>query len=277
MNKRWLKVGTEIQRRLRMKRLVDGLRNGLGALTGACRDLLFPPRCSFCGADLVDCRHDRLLCVGCVAEFGPVGWDGCNRCGGDIPDGRDGSDRCESCRHAALSFDSVIPLGGYHARLREAVLRMKRPQHDALSLAIGRLLVDRRRERLAAVGADMIVPIPMFWGRRLRRGQNCPELLASCLAKSLGAPVQAAILARRRNTAPQAGLAPQRRFENVQGAFRVRRPDAVKGARVLLVDDVLTTGATCSEAAKMLKQAGAAMVAVAVVARAQGHLFPPRK
>ena len=63
-------------------------------------------------------------------------------------------------------------------------------------------------------------------------------------------------------------LSPIRRFENVQGAFRVRRPGAVQGARVLLVDDVLTTGATCSEAAKMLKEAGAAMVAVAVVARA---------
>lgn len=79
------------------------------------------------------------------------------------------------------------------------------------------------------------------------------------------------ILIRQRNTLPQARLPPSRRFANVRGAFRIRRPDAVRGARVLLVDDVLTTGATCSEAAKMLKQAGAASVAVAVVARAQGR------
>ncbi len=84
--------------------------------------------------------------------------------------------------------------------------------------------------------------------------------------------MRTAILVRRRNTLPQAGLAPLRRFENVRGAFRVRRPNAVKDARVLLVDDVLTTGATCSEAADVLKQAGAAMVAVAVVARAEGGL-----
>jgi predicted amidophosphoribosyltransferase len=70
------------------------------------------------------------------------------------------------------------------------------------------------------------------------------------------------------NTFPQAGLPLSQRFRNVEGAFRVRRPEAVKGARVLLVDDVLTTGATCSEAAKVLKEAGAAAVAVAVVARA---------
>ena len=80
------------------------------------------------------------------------------------------------------------------------------------------------------------------------------------------------ILVRRRNTLPQASLAPSRRFENVRGAFRVRRPETVKGARVLLVDDVLTTGATCSEAANVLKQAGVAMVAVAVIARAEGGL-----
>ena len=154
---------------------------------------------------------------------------------------------------------------------------MKRPAHDALSVAIGRLLAQRRGECLVGVQADLVVPIPMYWGRRLGRGKNSPEALANCLAKSLKVPMRAAILVRRRNTLPQASLTPSRRFQNVRGAFQVRRPDAVTGARVLLVDDVLTTGATCSEAAKMLKQAGAAMVAVAVVARAQGYLPPRRK
>jgi ComF family protein len=162
-------------------------------------------------------------------------------------------------------------LGAYDAELRDAVLRMKRPAHDALSLTVGRLLAVRRGEQLAAIGADLIVPVPMFWRRRLKRGKNNPDLLAGCLAKSLGVPLRRGVLVRRRNTEPQAGLPPSRRFQNMPGAFRVRRPGAVKGARVLLVDDVLTTGATCSEAAKMLKKAGAAMVAVAVVARAQGR------
>jgi len=148
---------------------------------------------------------------------------------------------------------------------------MKRPAHDRLSLAIGRLLAGRRGEQLAGIRADVIVPVPMFWWRRFRRGKNNADVLAHCLAKSLGVPMRRRVLVRRRNTQPQAGLPPSRRFLNVQGAFRVRRPRAVENARVLLVDDVLTTGATCSEAAKMLKQAGAAMVAVAVAARAQGR------
>ncbi len=80
------------------------------------------------------------------------------------------------------------------------------------------------------------------------------------------------VLVRHKRTKTQAELAPSLRFANVRGAFRVRRPDAVRGARVLLVDDVLTTGATCSEAARTLKRAGAAWVAVAVVARTQGNV-----
>jgi ComF family protein len=177
---------------------------------------------------------------------------------------------CPRCRKLPLRFDTVVTLGSYHAGLRDMVLRMKRPTHNGLSMAMGRLLADRRRDRLVELQADMVIPIPMYWPRRLRRGANNPEVLASCLARSLGIPVGRRILVRHRHTLPQADLPPSRRFKNVQGAFRVRRADAVKDARVLLVDDVLTTGATCSEAAKMLKKAGAAWVGVAVVARAQG-------
>jgi ComF family protein len=179
-------------------------------------------------------------------------------------------DRCPRCKKLALRFDTVVPLGSYHAGLRDIILRMKRPTHNALSVAMGRLLADRRRERLVELESDIVVPVPMFWARRFKRGTNNTEVLADCLARSLGIPARRRVLIRHRHTLPQADLSPTRRFENVRGAFRVRRPDVVKDARVLLVDDVLTTGATCSEAAKVLKQAGAAWVAVAVVARAQG-------
>jgi ComF family protein len=264
------------------------IRNAVGDLVAACCEMLYPPHCVFCSADLSDSDRVWLLCGNCLAKLGPVVWHGCRRCGsevvtgpGDCPDFHasgngtvavDAPDRCESCRNTALWFDSVVPLGNYDAGLRDVVLRMKHISHDALTTATGRLLAERRQEHLAEARADVIVPIPMHWGRRLRRGKNSPDTLARCLARSLGTPVQASILVRRRNTLPQASLTPSRRFENVRGAFRVRRPAAVQGARILLVDDVLTTGATCSEAAKMLKKAGATTVAVAVVARARGHL-----
>jgi ComF family protein len=252
--------------------MMDWLRHvgkGLGDVKRSWCDLLFPPRCVYCGEDLADPRQEWHLCASCFTKVVPATWHGCNRCGSEIAGDDPAPDGCQSCRQAKLCFDSVIPLGGYHSGLRAAVLRMKHPSHDALSVAMGRMLAERQRERLTEFRADMIVPVPMYWGRRLGRGKNSPELLASCLAKTLGAPVRTTILVRRRNTLPQTGLPPSQRFENVRGAFRVRRPDAVKDARVLLVDDVLTTGATCSEAADTLKQAGAAAVAVAVVARAE--------
>jgi ComF family protein len=145
---------------------------------------------------------------------------------------------------------------------------MKHGAGEPLSAAMGDLLVAKRRGMLAAVEADVVVHIPMYWGRRLVRGTNSPEILARRLARRLGIPWESRLLVRRRNTLVQPDLPPRERFRNIQGAFRVDKGYDLGGARVLLVDDVLTTGATCSEAAKWLKQAGAAHVAVAVLARA---------
>ncbi|MBN1394690.1 MAG: ComF family protein [Pirellulales bacterium] len=247
--------------------LLRDLQNGVRALRRAGFDLLFPPRCAFCHVELIDPPPDFDLCPDCEIRFGPEEWIGCPRCG--APRNADYSiDDCPSCQNLQLWFDSVVALGNYHAELRDAVLKMKRPWHDPLSVAMGWLLWKRRRAELARVQADAIVPVPMYWRRRLKRGKNHSETLARCLAKSLGVPVCWNVLTRRRNTQLHSGLSRAQRFRNVRGAFQVKRPERVRDMRILLVDDVLTTGATCSEAAKTLKRAGAATVAVAVVARA---------
>jgi ComF family protein len=246
------------------------LRRRISRLAAVGGALLFPRRCTYCDAELADQDGDGLLCVECLTRLGPTTWHGCRRCGGEVLECSFLPSRCMLCRDTPLSFDAAVTLGSYHAGLRDVVLRMKRPSHDALTAAMGRLLVRRRGEQLAEHQADVAIPIPMFWARRLVRGINNPDVLARCLGKSLRIPVRRDLLVRHRNTLPQADLPPSRRFQNVRDAFRVRRADALRDARVLLVDDVLTTGATCSEAARMLKQAGAASVVVAVIARAQG-------
>jgi ComF family protein len=233
-------------------------------------DLALPPRCLHCDDDLTP-ASDISLCLKCVQLIAPELPDCCRRCGAILPEGVAASESCPSCHGFPLRFDAVYPLGRYEGALRDVVLKTKRLSSEALSLTVGRLLAARLRDRIVQFNPQEIVPIPMHWARRLIRGVNSPELLAECLGRNLRIPVLRT-LARRRYTSPQKDLLPRERFRNVRGAFRLRfgHRRRLQGARVLLVDDILTTGATCSEAAKLLKQAGAAAVAVAVVARAEG-------
>ena len=253
-----------------MAPLVDRLRDGVARRMSDGLKLLFPPRCTCCDVELPGDRSDRLLlCANCRVLLGPELWPGCPRCGAiDSADGGPPG-RCRLCRPVALQFAATIPLGVYDDLLRSTVLRMKQSAHESLSAAIGRLLAIRRGERLADVRADLIVPVPMHWTRRLGRGTNSPEILARGLGQSLRIAVGRRVLVRQRNTLLQTDLSPKERFQNVRGAFRVRAGYRLQGLRVLLIDDILTTGATCSEAAGMLKGAGVTMVAAVVAARAQ--------
>jgi ComF family protein len=237
----------------------------------ACLGLLFPPRCACCDAELDSDDGRPLLCADCCRQFGPEVFSGCRRCGASIAEGSTTGADCPHCRGVRLHFDGVIPLGAYQGKLREAVLRMKRLSHEPLSVAVGKFLAARRAVDLTQFKPDVIVPIPMHWRRRLGRGINNPEILAECLARHLRVSVARRTLVRCRHTQPQKDLLPKERFRNVRGAFRIRRKDLRRwqGSHVLLVDDILTTGATCSEAASVLKEAGVKAVAVAVVAKAQ--------
>jgi ComF family protein len=114
-----------------------------------------------------------------------------------------------------------------------------------------------------------VIPVPLHWRRRWQRGYNQAEALARALAGACGFPCRSHWLARVRHTPAQHLLSPSARRANVQGAFHARKRPELAGATVLLVDDVLTTGTTCSEAARALRDAGVRKVIVAVVARAE--------
>jgi predicted amidophosphoribosyltransferase len=167
-----------------------------------------------------------------------------------------------------LWFDETIAAGLYAGRLRELLLRMKEAEGDPLSLAVGQLLWKQREQPLRAVGAHLVSPIPLHWRRRLAHRTNSAALLAEVLASQLRVPLVTRLLRRRRNTVRQFDLTPPQRWENVRQAFAVRGGYRLSEAHVLLVDDILTTGATCSEAARALRNAGANRVTVVVVARA---------
>lgn len=243
--------------------------------------LLFPPRCACCDAELADgaplpgsreVPAGWRLCGPCEAAMVPAEWTACPRCAAPRPPQALNRAQCAACQgnRNKLRFDAAVALGNYAGPLREAVLRMKRYSGEPLAAAVGGLLWKHRAAELRAFGPDLVVPVPIHWRRRFQRASNSPEVVADVLGRGLDVPVERLLL-RWRATLPQAALPPGKRFENVRGAFRLRRkPRPINGASILLVDDILTTGATCSEAAGVLKRAGAARVMAVVIARASG-------
>ena len=173
-------------------------------------------------------------------------------------------------RGAATDFTQAMALGEYRAAMRQAVLWMKKPAFEPLTRSMGLLLADLVKERLANDPADVIVPVPMHWSRRLTRGTNTSQMLGAAVSSSLGWPVLTRLVRCRRKTRKQGTLRPSERSTNVRGAFRISAGYDITDTNVLLIDDIMTTGATASEAARVLRAAGARSVTVAVVARGVG-------
>ncbi len=230
--------------------------------------LVFPPSCLACGQDMAETEGTEraLLCETCLTETVAEA-RACQRCATDVGPYVDSSDGCLACRNERYRFDAAIRLGYYTGKLRRLCLAFKNQRREYLGQTLAELLLRYRGEELAAVQADLVVAVPLHPLRRLVRGYNQAELLAGYLAERLRVPHRSRILRRKRWTIPQSRLGQQQRRQNVAGAFAVRRWSRLNRLTVLLVDDILTTGSTCSEAARALKQAGARRVVVAVVAR----------
>lgn len=231
--------------------------------------LVLPPHCASCGNPLDDPADSRLLCTACRDSLFSQGWRFCLRCGSSTIHCLTATG-CPECRARRFRFDAVIPLGVYAGRLRECVLRMKRVSGIPLARVLGDFYCSAREPILRELDGDAVVATPMHWTRRLGRGTNSPEILTERIAHTLKIPNVGKKVWRLRKTRPQAGLSPTKRRDNVRNAFCVKSERNVEGRRIILVDDILTTGATCHEIAKVLKAAGAARVFVAVLARAEG-------
>jgi ComF family protein len=183
----------------------------------------------------------------------------------------DASGRCALCRSNLQGFDAAYSFGTYEGALRELIHLFKYDRIRTLAGSLADHLVAAypREERF-----DAVVPMPLHWFRRWRRGFNQSALLAGEIGRRCGVPVVKAVR-RVRATPSQAGHSNTRRRANVRGAFAPARAGSVKGLRVLLVDDVMTTGATASSCARALKRAGASYVAVLTLARADRRFRAP--
>ena len=212
----------------------------------ACDVRLAAPQASFC----------ELCAVGCL---GPE--PGCDVCG--LPMAADpASQRCGGCLVKRPMLRRTRWAAEYGGAVQTAIQRFKyRRRTDVLDGLLSLGLPDTAL-------VDVVMPVPLHWRRRLVRGFNQAALIARRVGSRQRVPVDCSALSRFRATLPQARLSEAGRAENVRGAFRVDAPGRVRGRRVLLVDDVVTTGATANECARVLKQAGATSVDLWSIARA---------
>ena len=226
-------------------------------------DGVLPPRCLACGT-IVD--EPDALCSSCWAGMTFFAPPWCAICGLPFPHPMGEEAVCADCARQKPSWDRARAVMRYDKHSRHLVLALKHGDRTHVARALGRWMGRAGAELLE--GADMIVPVPLHWTRLFTRRYNQAGLLAHAVRAAGGPPVMADWLVRRRRTPSQGRLGPVARARNVRGAFAVRRGCDVKSKRIVLVDDVLTTGATVEECARVLRRGGAAFIGVLTFSRA---------
>jgi len=238
--------------------------------------VVFPTDCSLCGQELTEARG-LSACRNCWDSLQPWAGPACARCGLPFasPHALDSSaSLCAECREGEFEFDLARSYGLYTGHLRSLILQLKFRRRERLGRRLGELLAPVW-ESIQDHADPLLVPVPLHPSRKRERGFNQAELLAQGLVTKLRRAgrkpelqVETDCLCRIRATVPQTGLSIAARRENVRGVFGVDKPETPRDRVVVLIDDVMTTGATLSACARALKHAGAARVLALTLARA---------
>ena len=210
---------------------------------------------------------DIHWCQDCWRQLNQSGPEECRQCGAYLYHKSPLKNACSICHGFEFLFERAIATGNYRGLLQELVIRMKNQRDEQIAVQLGTLLADKLIRSDFVNDLNLIIPVPTHWWRRMRRGFQAAELVSETIARGCNIPYAGQIMRCRRGTKKQGTLSTAGRFKNVRGAFEVRATDAIKGQNILLVDDVLTSGATASELSRELLRQGAAKVYVGVIAR----------
>ncbi len=224
------------------------LRTAARAFTAA----LFPPRCAACG------RPGSALCQPCLATVTPLSHPQCRQCTRPLTYG----DQCARCRLEQRRVNHLFVPYAYTPPILQAIHRFKYANKRYLAADLAALAMTALPSGLQV---DLVVPVPLTPSRERERGYNQGRLLAAEVARQLDLPLDAGVLIRLRDTPPQTSLPRAQRLANVRGSFRSLHK--LSGARILLVDDVTTTGATFEAATRALRRRGAVWVGALALAR----------
>jgi ComF family protein len=240
---------------------------------GAVASVLLPAPCGVCG-ELLDSGGRIPICDTCLTQFQPIAWHLCEYCGRPIL-----SDfaaeisplLCGLCRRDLYDFDFARSFAPYGPVASRAILMLKYEQVLPLGAWFAAKLAELVRANPGGFDADVVVPVPLHAARYRERGYNQAELIARPLARLLGLPFKSYLLVRTKPRPDKLKLTTRERWRTVRGAYATREGTQVDNLRVLLVDDVFTTGATLDACSRALRKAGAVRVAGLTVAR----VLPP--
>jgi ComF family protein len=231
-------------------------------------DIIFPPRCHSCKEFIPD-AGGLHLCAACMDAASMIVSPLCRICGAPFAT-EGGSDHlCGGCLTSAPPFASARAAALFDGPVREMVHRFKYDRRVQLSRPLGLLTSHHLGEFAALASVELVIPVPLHVKRLRQRGFNQAVLIGEILAREWRVPISRGNLRRIRWTEPQVTLAAGERAANVRGAFAVSAPLTLQGKRIILVDDVYTTGSTVAECAGVLRKAGASAVFVVTVARAR--------
>ena len=227
--------------------------------------LVYPPSCTICSAPV---EFSEYLCADCEAKLFRIVPPFCAKCSEPFDGAITTTFACANCAHRVLYFDAAVSAYRSRGIARHVILNFKYGRQIHLRHLVGRWLISALDDsRLRDRRFDVIVPVPLHPARERERGFNQAALLADRIGPHLGLPVRR-VLQRVRFTTTQTAFDRAERIQNLRHAFRLRKKTDVRKLDVLLIDDVLTTGSTLSECARVLKENGALSVYAATAARA---------
>lgn len=229
-------------------------------------DFVYPQSCPICRKPLG--KKEKEVCEGCWRKLAILPAPFCPYCKSFLEEGS------EILKHACPSLSrpedgriaAVRALGTFDDHYQELIHRFKYGKKIPLGQRLGRRLGEVVAREKDFAGCDLILPVPLHRARYRERGFNQSEIVAEGISQVTGIPILKAILKRKKNTRDQTYLNAQQRAENVKDAFVMGRPEMMESKKVILVDDVTTTGATLNECARMLHRAGAKMIFAATLA-----------
>ena len=239
----------------------------LEGLVGGLTDIIYPSKCPACKTKIVGQWHDHFLCGHCRSKIKKNLPPFCHSCGRRLSKSGFAKNICPSCQKTRMHFDRAFSPFAYDGPIKEVIHEFKYRGKDYLGKPLSRMMIDFVREyNIGAHLMDSVVAVPLSAARLREREFNQAHILAVHIGQAFNKEVLSDVLCRSRHTRTQTELEPDERLANVKDSFLVASPAAVKGKNLILVDDVLTTGATSSEAARALKSAGANIVFVLTLA-----------